>query len=100
MKLELDETELTSIIKEAFVHYAEKPFGYAKFVQTEGGIAVQFYDAGSPEVESEETDDPRPSSSPTIEPESEEPRVALPDPFPFGGFGGGNSGGAGASGTW
>lgn len=101
MQLTLTESELTAIIKEAMEHYKNKPFGRAIFIQKAEGIEVQFCDVGTeediPVYRHEEPSREEPDPIPTFH---------IPDfggsndNNPFGGFGGGMSGGAGASGGW
>lgn len=97
--MELNEESLTRIIQEALARYKDKEFGCAKYVSTDQGIVVQFYDG--------------PLNAPTpVEPEEkrrnedayDSPSISL-NPLSgvfggFGGFGGGSSGGGGASGGW
>lgn len=102
MNLELSESDLTSIIKEAMSRYKDKPFGRAIYIQKPEGVEVQFVDAGEeidiPTYRHREEDYRR-----SVKPEPV-PTFHIPDFIggnnPFGGFGGGSSGGAGASGGW
>lgn len=103
MNLELSESDLTAIIKQALVHYQSKPFGGAVYVQTDKGVLVQFYDAGAAPDQDDNDDDEEQRRRRRREEEGEEIQRSLtPAAFPgtFGGFGGGSSGGGGASGGW
>jgi|SRR5882724_738755 len=102
MNLSLTEDELTQIIKKAFDHYKSKPFGRAIYIQKDNGVEVQFVDVGVDDIpvdrhesiESERETTPDPIATFNI------PDFITGDNKHFGGFGGGSSGGAGASGGW
>lgn len=102
MNLELSESQLTEIIKEAFDHYKGKPFGRAIYVQKENGIEVQFVDIGVDDIPAYRHESME--SKRRTEPDQPMPTFTIPNFItqndPFGGFGGGSSGGAGASGGW
>jgi hypothetical protein len=101
MNISLSESDLTAIIKEAMEHYKNKPFGRAIYIQKPSGVEVQFVDVGVDDIPTyrhvEETYKRR------VE-QDDLPTFHIPDfggsSDPFGGFGGGASGGAGASGQW
>lgn len=102
--LVISESQMTFVLKEFLKQYAGS-FDHATFDEAGNGYIVHFHQSPEPannmQAEKEEVpsvsasrndsdDDPVPSYTPPIS-------ITMPD---FGGFGGGSSGGAGASGGW
>jgi hypothetical protein len=101
MNLIVDEDQLTTIIKAAFEHYKDKPFGRASFTAKPNGIEVQFHDARCDCDDESSNQEPVDPLAPAKEMLTTWALMGLaggcgttPD------FGGGQSGGAGATGGW